>query len=363
MLPRRFGYRSIGALTLLSSMSCSDVNLRTTTLSEENSNTVNSDAGVVSDTFFVSGPTLFDPCGKPVILRGVNEMVTFTYESKDGSAYFGEIAKTGANSIRIYWTTSDTKDDLDRLLTNAEANKLLPIIYVFNYPNDLTQVSDAANFWVRPEISAVVQKHQRWLIIALRERALQATGTLDDWASKFDSAVRQLRAAQINVPLAIDAPNYGQDIDSLTLPGQNTLRGQERILADPQHNVLLNVNAWWLNYTPDMITSKITSAANASLPLMIGEFSDYLKPQLPQLQCTPFDYATLIHVAQQMRVGWQVWSWGAAHNTDCNMFDMTVGGQFSALVVPWGQDVAVTNTDSIHNTSVPAKYTPGRGCQ
>lgn len=359
----RFSCRPLWKLMpALSLIGCGNIVLQTTSEPEQNSFSLNSDAGVVSDTFFVSGPTLFDPCGQPVVLRGVNEMVTFTYQSKDGSAYLGEIAKTGANSIRIYWTTNDTKDDLERLLTNTEKNKLIPIIYVFNYqlgPSTVpipTTVSQAADFWTRSDILPIVLKHQQWLIIALREKDLPATESLSDWGSNYDTQVKRLRDAAINVPLAIDAPNYGLDIGNLAQSGQ------ARIDADPRRNLLLNTNAWWTNVTADVIRSNITTVTNASLPLLIGEFSDYA--QYPNCTSLIFDYSTLIQVAQETGSGWEAWSWGAARNTQpCSTLDMTTDqGKFDNLS-PWGREVALTNGNSIQRTSAPAKFTPGRGCQ
>ena len=109
---RRSFWKLIPALQLLG---CSEVVLQTTDETATNSNPSVTDAGVVNDTFYVWGQSLMDPCGQSVVLRGVNEMPTFTYQSKDGSSYFGEITQTHANAIRLYWQTSDNKDDLDRL--------------------------------------------------------------------------------------------------------------------------------------------------------------------------------------------------------------------------------------------------------
>ena len=363
MLIDRFSCRLLWKLIpALSLVGCGNIVLQTTSEPEENTSLLNSDAGVVSDTFFVSGSTLFDPCGKPVVLRGVNEMVTFVPDGKDGNPYFDDIANTGANSIRIYWRTTDTKDELDQLLSNAETHKLIPIIYVFNYPSpstpsSSTTVMQAADFWTRSDIVPIVLKHQQWLIIALRERDLLTTETTDQWASNFDAAVQQIRQASINVPLAIDAPaigtTYGADIDTLTATGAT------RISDDPQHNLLLSTNAWWQNYTSDTITSKITAAA--SLPLLIGEFSVNAQP--PYSPCgNLFDYAALLQVAQDTGTGWEAWSWGAVTNQNCASLDMTNGGSSSSYSA-WGQDVAISNVKSIHNTSVPARFTPGKGCQ
>ena len=356
----RLRYRPFWKLIpALFALSCGEIVLQTTSDTDSTSTPIYSDAGVVSDTFFVSGSTLRDPCGQPVILRGVNEMVSFDPDAKDGSPEFSEIAKTGANSVRIYWQPTESDVDLDRLLTNAEQTKLIPIVYVFNYTNGPeTTASKAAAFWTQPNITAVVQNHRQWLIIALCEKALQTTESLNDWASSYDDAVAQLRRASITVPLAIDAPQYGLDTSDLAT------MGNDRIVADPKHNLLLNVNAWWSNVasvTVDTIRSNIKTVTNASLPLLIGEFAGYAQ-QKPACYDVTFDYATLLEVAQETHTGWTAWSWGRFPNIDCGHLNMTTDGTFPGLT-DWGLDVATTNVNSIRNTSVAAKFTPGRGCQ
>ena len=66
----------------------------------------------MSGTFHVTGRFLYDRCNEKVVLRGVNEMVVWT-AGKDGAPEFAEIAKTGANSVRIVWTEEGTASELD----------------------------------------------------------------------------------------------------------------------------------------------------------------------------------------------------------------------------------------------------------
>jgi mannan endo-1,4-beta-mannosidase len=338
-------------------LGCGNVSLQTTFLAEQNSENTNSNAPL-SPTFFVLGRSLFDPCRQPVILRGINEMITFS-DGKDGIPEYSEIAKTHANSVRIYWRTSDTANELDVALTNSEQQKLIPIVYVFNYlitnPNIVTTVSMAADYWTRSDVLSVVNKHQHWLIIALRERNVPYSGTPADtaaWAANYDSAVKRLRLAGINVPLAIDAPNSGSDIDTLRM------LGLARIAADSIHNLLLSVNAWW-STMPD-IRNEFTLAQQAALPLMVGEVSGYAQPGCPNTQ---FDYSTLMAAAQDTGTGWLAWSWGGVKNFDCpgGFLDMTTDGTYAGLV-GWGYNVAVGDTNSIQNTAAPSVYTPGSVC-
>ncbi len=74
----------------------------------------------------VRGRHIYSAAGERVILRGVNEMFSI---SKDptGSWVMGEIAKTGANAVRIFTMTNTPADQLDALITNAVANGMIPI--------------------------------------------------------------------------------------------------------------------------------------------------------------------------------------------------------------------------------------------
>jgi len=343
---------------LLQLFGCGEIVLQTTDELESSSNPTMSDAGIVNDTFSISGSSLTDLCGTPVVLRGVNEMPTFKYDSKDGSSYFGEITQTNANAVRLYWQTSDSAEDLDRLLLNAEAKRLIPVIYAFNNANtnSTTTFSDAAAYWTSRDVLPIVLKHRQWLILALRERSAAGASAVEtDWAANVDAAVKLMRQAGINVPLAVDAPQYG--IDTVTLAQV----ASDRILADPRQNIIFSVNAWWPNISYDQIRSYIAAASNTGLPTMIGEFSGYAQGN-PECLNVTFDYATVIQLSQDARTSWFAWSWGAAPNTPpCTTFNMTSDGKFAGLY-GWGLDVAVTNPNSIRNTSVAPTFVPGAGC-
>ncbi len=76
--------------------------------------------------FRVQGRHLYDTLGEEVILAGVNKMVIYT--DRDGLPSFPEIAKTGANAVRIVWLTEGSAEELDTVITNAINNKLIPIV-------------------------------------------------------------------------------------------------------------------------------------------------------------------------------------------------------------------------------------------
>jgi mannan endo-1,4-beta-mannosidase len=281
-------------------------------------------------------------------------MITFA-QDKGGASAYAEIAKSHANSVRILWRTTDTAPELDLALSNAEAQELIPLVVVYDDQGGPTLVSMVADYWTRPDMAAIARKHEKWLVIVLREKDVVTQDAPNIWAAKYDTAVSRIRNASVNVPLAIDAPNGGLDIDTLLALGHS------RIAADPRHNLLLNVNAWWPDNTAEMIRTELAAARDSALPLLIGEFSAYAQP--PNCPSTAFAYLTLIEVAQQTATGWLAWSWGAVKNINCpgGYLDMTTDGTYAGLT-GWGYNVAFADVNSIQKTSVPATYTPGSNC-
>src|SRR3954466_9053232 len=79
------------------------------------------------NVYQVKGRFLTDPCGDTVVLRGVNKMVIWRWNEPDGLGSIHEIAKTGANCVRIVWDYSGTADMLNTAITTCESEKMIPI--------------------------------------------------------------------------------------------------------------------------------------------------------------------------------------------------------------------------------------------
>jgi len=363
MLPNRSAISVFSGCPIAAVLfACGSVDLQATALVQQQIPPDVSCDVVGGSTFYVAGRHLCSPCGEAVVLRGVNEMVTYI-GAQAAAAAFSEIAKTNANSIRIYWHTSDTADDLDRVLSDAEAQRLVPIVYAFNggeFEQDQvvipTSVSQAVDYWTSEAVNRVLDKHQSWLIIALREKSNDGSSAAGTWASRYDAAIARMRTASINVPLAIDAPLAGADVETLL-----SSSGQARIAADPSHNLLLNVNAGGSSDSGETLAAQLNRAHAAVLPLLIGEVSGF--SHTADYSCAgQYSYSTVLAAAERTQTGWLAWSWGLAKNQYCTSLDMTADGTFSGLT-DWGLDAAVTNDNSISKTSRAAQYTPGSSCE
>jgi mannan endo-1,4-beta-mannosidase len=308
--------------------------------------------GAAAETFTVRARHLYDRCGEQVVLRGVNEMVVWSPD-RDESPEFGEIAKTGANAVRIVWNEEGTAAQLDTAISNAVAHELIPMVEHHSATGDLSKVPEVVDWWVQPEVVAVLKKHEPHLLLNIANEAGDGSVTQEAFLSTYRTAIDRLRATGLVLPLVIDAPQWGQNIDML----QST--GPTLIEHDPEHNLLFSVHMWWHDPDGARVQSEIAQSVEMNLPLIVGEFSQHAVYLCDE---APFAYSVLLEEAEAHQIGWLAWSWGSVTNNDCQGqggFDMTTDGTYGHWNA-WGEDVAVTDPNSIQNTSVrPASMVNG----
>ncbi len=308
------------------------------------------------DTFYVTGRDLYDRCGEKVVLRGVNEMIVWT-TGKDGVPEFAEIAKTGANAVRIVWTAEGSAAELDVAIQNALAQKLIPLVENHDATGDLTKVPAVVDYWTQPDVVTVLKKHSANLLLNIANEAGE-NGTLQQaFTDTYKTAITRIRGTGVTVPLVIDASDWGQNVDMLQAAGPGLIE------HDPEKNLLFSVHMWWDDATGTRVTSELNESVQMGLPLIVGEFAQHAVYLCDQ---KPFAYGTLLTEAQKHGIGWLAWSWGALDNGDYadeGSFDMTVGGVFGNWEESWGGDVAVTHAASIQNTSVRPQSMATGTCQ
>ncbi len=83
---------------------------------------INDDNG----TMYIKDRFLFTAAHEKVILRGVNEIIVWS-QDPTGKEILSEIAKTGANSTRLVWTTQNDPKKLDILIQNCLNNVMIPM--------------------------------------------------------------------------------------------------------------------------------------------------------------------------------------------------------------------------------------------
>jgi mannan endo-1,4-beta-mannosidase len=95
----------------------------------------------------MDGSQLKDPCGADVLLRGVNKMAI--YMDRAGNS-FPEIAKTGANTVRIMWFSTVPAADAVATLQRAIDSGLIPIWQMHDTTGDFAKMPLVEAFWRNP---------------------------------------------------------------------------------------------------------------------------------------------------------------------------------------------------------------------
>ncbi|WP_052480796.1 cellulase family glycosylhydrolase [Gilvimarinus agarilyticus] len=288
-----------------------------------------------SGTFTLDGRQLLDACGEPFVPMGPNRMVYWL--DRTGLSSFSEIAKTGANTVRIVWTTEGKPAELNAVLKNAFKQQLFPIIELHDATGDWSKLDLLINYWTQPEIAATIAKHQRYTIVNIGNEVGDKV-PLDEYTKGYVRAITRLREAGYRVPLMIDAPGWGKDIDTLQAAGPALMA------ADPQKNILLSVHMWWpkmWGYDDARVRAELQESVDAGLPLIIGEFGD----RWDDSEGGAIPYRTIIKTALELDIGFLPWSWGPGNKPQKHL-DMSDDGTVEGLT-GWGREVMLDETYAI----------------
>ena len=121
------------------------------------------------ETFYVEGPKIFAPNGESFIARGVNKMIF--YQDRSGEESYREIARTGANIVRILWFTTGTAEELDVTLTNCIAHNMVAMPAVWEATGKWERLQQCVDYWSREDIVAVIEKHKKYVLLNIANEA------------------------------------------------------------------------------------------------------------------------------------------------------------------------------------------------
>jgi Cellulase (glycosyl hydrolase family 5). len=288
---------------------------------------------------YVKGRYLYDRCGEKVVLRGVDDMISWT--GRDGHT-FPEIAKTGANAVRMTCTSGDGASTIDGWITTCYQNKMFPMPELHDATGNWAGLPALFTYWTRSDVVAILKKHEQHLLINIGNEVGTSSVTAAQWISGYASGVKQMRAAGIHACLVIDGTDYGKSIGVIISSGQALLA------QDPDSNILFSAHAYWpleWGWTDQKVKDTLQAAVNKNLAVIIGEFGN----MWDQTAQGAIPYITLITQCQALDIGWLAWSWGPGNNPQ-TWLDMTSSGTFASLK-GWGVEVATTSPASIKNTS------------
>ena len=285
----------------------------------------------------------------------------FIWSKRDitGESTFPEIAKTGANVVRIAWLSSEENPrgsaaNLDAVITNCVKNGMIPMPELHGATGDWSKLQQQVDYWVSPEVVQVLKKHEPYLLLNIANEVGDRKVTDKQFRQGYEQAVTRIRKAGIRCPLVIDGANWGQSIDILQANGPYLIQ------KDPLKNLLFSVHMWWTapGGATKRIVNEIRESVEQELPLIVGEFAPM------GVGCAnSIDYKTIMEQCQKNEIGWMAWSWGLVDNGDCKLMDMTndvLKGKFEGLA-GWGKEVAVTDKYSIKNTVQKTPYMKAMG--
>ena len=310
-----------------------------------------------AQTIHTSGSTIIGVCGDTITLRGI-DYAPFDWGYDSTQLYLNQIAKTGANVVRMPWYDTSsapyyTYPLLDTAINHCIQNKMIPVIVLMDITcdNDYHALLTLAQWYTTPQVTQIINKYKSSLIIDIANEAgyvtwdNDPTTALQTYKNTYDSITHLLRNANITIPIMIDAPDCGTNINVFDSVATNI------VSSDPLHNVLFSAHAYWYAYANNdsaTMLGILQNAKSANYPLMLGEIANY---QDGNTACEyALNYTSLLHICQNLNIGWLAWSW---NNDVCASRQLSNDGSFTNLS-SYGNDI-VNNSD--YGLSTTAKLT------
>lgn len=303
---------------------------------------------VAAAPFRVDGAVLRDPCGEPVVLRGVN--VGIAFPGDPDASDLAQVAKTGANAVRLTfrWRINRSNPEVvETALREAAANQMVAMPALWDATGNWDRLQFAVDFWSQPAMVEVLRRYEDMVLLNIANEAGDGRVSNSEFRTGYGKAIQQLRAAGLHMPLVIDAANWGRN-EAYILDNAAYLLSQ-----DPDHNLLFSWHPWDPKQPVERYRKALDSALKLQIPLIIGEFADV------EMHQRPVDYRSLMKLAAERDIGWLWWWWRSGGNEDNHA--MTYTGQFGEWVNR-GKEIAEDSPHGIRATSVRTHYLRNRSC-
>jgi len=266
-------------------------------------------AATANAGFSVSGTQLLDGNGNAFVMRGINHAHAW-YTGETSS--FANIAATGANTVRVVLSNGDqwtrnSESDVANVVSLCKQNQLICVLEVHDATGGGEEsaagtIASAANYWVA--IAGALRGQEDYVIINIANEPVGNNQPSSMWINDHRSAIQTLRNAGLTHTLMVDAPNWGQDWDSVMLNNASQVAS-----ADSANNTMFSVHMYEVYQNRSSVENYVSSFLSShNLPLIVGEFgADH--------QGNAVDADSIMAVAQQYNIGYIGWSWSG--NGDC----------------------------------------------
>lgn len=331
-------------------------------------------------TMQVVGKNLTTASGQNFIMRGVNyPLINQGNISLSDAAsyqfYIDEVAKTGANTIRIPWYTNGqnwrdipasggtagtvnsyvTNGHLSNIIAYCITKNMVPILSIHDdsfitCKTGWTHFNTAVmNFWTSPAVLNLIETNKAHIIINLANEfdyvrwTGNQTTALNTYRTNYNAAIATIRNAGVNVPIMIDAPDCGQSSTELLSIAESMN------LVDTRQNLIFSSHTYWGGYASTLaqVQNKLNEAQNTNVCFVLGEVA---KNQ-DNNSCGDLDLSTLYPMilteACSRNIGWLAWSF----NLDCSPArQMTTDGTFNNLTA-FGNDIVYNSIYGLKSTN------------
>jgi mannan endo-1,4-beta-mannosidase len=329
---------------------------------------------LVSVTIFAQTPRRFtcvgaqvkDPCGNNFNMRGIN-YAPYNWGYSPNELLLREVAKTGANTVRMSWYANNPDASTHTVYTAAKlANAIdtcaklgmLSVVDLHDQTcaNDPSAVIALANYFLQTDVKPLLMARQDKIVLNIANEALFVNWAGDPVAAQttyqntYATIISTLRAAGYYCPLMIDGPECGTNSDVLAAVGQALING------DPQHNIIFSAHAYWYGFAnndPVVMQQKIQTVLNAGIPLVLGEIAN--QQDDAQLCQYNLPYTQLLTRCQTLNVNWLAWSW---YRDGCPNRQMTSTGNYANLTT-YGNDLVNNTLYGIKNKAQKSAYLMG----
>lgn len=331
----------------------------------------NATASAQESTIHVASRYIIGPCGDTLTLKGVN-YAPYNWGWSPDESRIAEIATTGANCVRLPWyvntpdgaTPQATYDDLTKLdnsLAECIAQDMIPILELHDQTcaNDPASLIALADWYTQPEVLALINTYHQDMIIDVANEALFVGFTGDPAAAQssfittYTTIISNMRNAGIIVPIMIDGPDCGTNLDVLADVGA----GLE--LADPLGNLIFSAHGYWYAFAgndPLQMQQKVDHALDMGIPFIFGEVANQ-QDDATMCQYT-LDYASLLAICTTEHIGWLAWSWD---HDGCPERQITTNGLASSLTT-YGDDIVNNATYGLMANTVRSAHLVNDGC-
>ena len=306
-------------------------------------------------TITVKGKHIIAPCGDTIVPKGVNYAV-YGWGWNTSENLFPEIAKSGANCVRIVWYKNNSAPAysnltlLDSALSRCIQQKMIPMLELHDVTcnNDTTAIINTANWFTQTNVKTILLKYQKWLMLNPVNEAgyVMWNGNNETrFRLMYQSIISNLRNAGLNMPLVLDASDCGQHLNLWKSIGTSLQN------FDPKHNLIFSAHTYWTSYanSTTAITNLLNDAATWNIPVVLGEIANKQDDNTGNCIYT-LDVAAVMQAAHNNNIGYLAWVWT---QDNCGARQMTTNGNSNTLT-SYGNTIINTATTGIKYAKKPS---------